>query len=205
MVPKVSEQHVAERRQQIVDAAVVVFADKGFHQATLDDVRQEAGLSKGAVYHYFKSKNAIVEALLDQWRQLDASLFAQVRVLPSSTARLQALVDAAVARVSRRGADAGNRLGLLLWAEALLSPSLMTALNRLTDVGMRGCSAIVREGQAAGEIDPRLDTEEVARVFLGAILGLYTYKAWSPDLDLGPAAKALNVMIMGLRPTHVSA
>lgn len=58
--PDVSE----ERRSQILDAAVAVFARLGFHQARMDDIVQEAGLSKGALYWYFKSKDEIVMAIL---------------------------------------------------------------------------------------------------------------------------------------------
>lgn len=53
-----------ERRSQILDAAVAVFARLGFHQARMDDIVQEAGLSKGALYWYFKSKDEIVMAIL---------------------------------------------------------------------------------------------------------------------------------------------
>ena len=55
MAPKVSEEHMEERRNQILDAAVATFSHKGFHQTTIEDIRLEAGLSRGAVYHYFKS------------------------------------------------------------------------------------------------------------------------------------------------------
>lgn len=58
--PDVSE----ERRNQIMEAATVVFARSGFHEARMDDIAQEAGLSKGALYLYYKSKDAIIAALL---------------------------------------------------------------------------------------------------------------------------------------------
>jgi len=58
--PDVSE----ERRTQILEAAMAVFAQKGFNQARMDDIAQEAGLSKGALYLYYKSKDAIISAIL---------------------------------------------------------------------------------------------------------------------------------------------
>ncbi len=54
----------AERKAQILDAALRVFARKGFHKARMDDIAQEAGLSKGLLYWYFRSKDALIEALL---------------------------------------------------------------------------------------------------------------------------------------------
>lgn len=58
--PDVSE----ERRNQILEAAMAVFARQGFDQARMDDIAQEAGLSKGALYLYYKSKDAIISAIL---------------------------------------------------------------------------------------------------------------------------------------------
>jgi len=58
--PDVSE----ERKNQILEAAMAVFARHGFDEARMDDIAQEAGLSKGALYLYYKSKDAIIAAIL---------------------------------------------------------------------------------------------------------------------------------------------
>jgi AcrR family transcriptional regulator len=58
--PDVSE----ERRNQILEAAMAVFARQGFEQARMDDIAQQVGLSKGTLYLYFKSKDAIISAIL---------------------------------------------------------------------------------------------------------------------------------------------
>jgi AcrR family transcriptional regulator len=61
------------RRDQILQAATVVFARLGFHKARMDDIVEEAGLSKGAVYWYFDSKDEIITTILDRFmdRELD--------------------------------------------------------------------------------------------------------------------------------------
>jgi AcrR family transcriptional regulator len=56
-----------ERKTQILDAAAAVFASKGFHQARMDDIVSESGLSKGAIYWYFKSKNDLVMAIAERF------------------------------------------------------------------------------------------------------------------------------------------
>jgi AcrR family transcriptional regulator len=53
-----------ERRIQILEAAMAVFARQGFDQARMDDIAREVGLSKGALYLYYKSKDAIISAIL---------------------------------------------------------------------------------------------------------------------------------------------
>ena len=54
----------AERTEQIVEAAIAVFSRLGFHKARMDDIAREASLSKGTLYWYFESKDAITKALL---------------------------------------------------------------------------------------------------------------------------------------------
>lgn len=58
--PDVSE----ERKNQILEAALAVFARLGFHESRMDDIASQAGLSKAALYLYYKSKDAIIAALL---------------------------------------------------------------------------------------------------------------------------------------------
>jgi AcrR family transcriptional regulator len=53
----------AVRKNQILDAAMTVFARSGFHEARMDDIVQESGLSKGTLYWYFKSKEEIITAI----------------------------------------------------------------------------------------------------------------------------------------------
>src|SRR5215470_20373145 len=75
--PDVSE----ERKNQILEAALAVFARLGFQQTRMDDIAEKAGLSKGALYLYYKSKDAIIAALLKYFFTHEAK-------------RLQALVEA---------------------------------------------------------------------------------------------------------------
>src|SRR3954469_21945833 len=62
-MPRVSDDHLERRRQQILDAARRCFVRKGFHRTSMQDVFAESGLSAGAVYRYFKSKNEIIHAI----------------------------------------------------------------------------------------------------------------------------------------------
>ena len=59
-MPRVSDEYLEQRRRQILDAAQRCFARKGFHETSMQDVFRESGLSAGAVYRYFKSKNELV-------------------------------------------------------------------------------------------------------------------------------------------------
>ena len=78
--PNVSE----ERKQQILEAAIAVFARLGFRATRMDDVAEQAGLSKGALYLYYKSKDAIIAALL---QHLFAQEFKQLQALVESESK----------------------------------------------------------------------------------------------------------------------
>lgn len=61
-MPRVSDEHLERRRRQILEAARACFIRKGVHETSMQDIFLETGLSAGAVYRYFKSKNEIIEA-----------------------------------------------------------------------------------------------------------------------------------------------
>ncbi|GCE11328.1 TetR/AcrR family transcriptional regulator [Tengunoibacter tsumagoiensis] len=57
---------VEDRREQILDAALRVFAHKGFHRATNKDIAREAGITAGLIYHYFDNKEAVLTSLVEE-------------------------------------------------------------------------------------------------------------------------------------------
>ena len=75
MPPQVTEAHLEARHRQIVEAALVCFTGKGFHQTTMQDICRRAELSPGAVYRYFASKDDIIEAIHAEARAQDAEIF----------------------------------------------------------------------------------------------------------------------------------
>src|SRR5258708_14186610 len=78
--PKVVE----DRREQIIDAAMRVFAEKGFGKATNKDIAREAGITPGLIYYYFESKEALLRAIIETRSpvQMIPSLPPQVFELP---------------------------------------------------------------------------------------------------------------------------
>ncbi len=85
--PKVVE----DRREQIIDAAMRVFSQKGFTRATNKDIAHEAGITPGLIYHYFENKEALLKAVIEERSPLKVfrSLPSQVMALsPESFLRL---------------------------------------------------------------------------------------------------------------------
>ncbi len=81
--PKVVE----DRREQIIDAAMRVFAQKGFTRATNKDIAREAGITPGLIYYYFESKEAVLKAVIEQRSPLRvmASVSAEMLAMPPET------------------------------------------------------------------------------------------------------------------------
>lgn len=63
------QQRSEETRARIIESAIKLFSNRGFNAASVDDICAEAGMSKGAFYHHFESKQALFLALLDGWLQ----------------------------------------------------------------------------------------------------------------------------------------
>src|SRR4051812_12828631 len=118
-MPKVSEQHAAARRRQIVEAANRCFAREGFHRTTMQDIFREAELSPGAVYTYFFGKEDLIRAIADEGLSLARRMFAEAggATLDEVFAQIMDVFDAL-----DEDKALGIRTSIQLWAEALRDP-----------------------------------------------------------------------------------
>ncbi len=197
MSPKVSEKHLEDRRQQILDAAVTSFSRKGFYQATIEDIRLEAGLSRGAVYHYFKSKEDIIDGLRQRSADQTDSIFADVAEIEDPIDNLIGLVDSTLDRIISPASLYANRLALFLWAESLVNRRIME--GQLSSVGSyrHTVEESVRGAQARGYINSDLEPSAIALVITAALFGLQQQLSWEPGLDMNMARRVLNAMLTG--------
>ncbi len=134
-MPKVTDAHRAARRDQILQAAWVCFARKGFHATSMADVIGEAGLSAGAVYLYFRSKEEIIVAVAGEvFGGIEHRLSAYVAQDPPPSP--SDLIDFLVEQpVIARAAAPGDLFSLLLtvWAEASRHPTVNEVARKLLD------------------------------------------------------------------------
>ena len=144
-----SPAYLAERRAHVLAAAARCFAREGFHRTTMQHIVREAGLSPGALYRYFASKEDIVAAIADERHQAERELFRQAQAGDG----LMALASAFLGRLDRPGEREWRRVTVQLWGEALRNPRVMEVapgpdepLRRLTALRARasatgGCRA----------------------------------------------------------------
>jgi TetR/AcrR family fatty acid metabolism transcriptional regulator len=81
MTDTFQQQLITARRNQILDAAAIVFAERGFHPTTIRDVARQAGIADGTIYNYFDSKTAL---LLGIFERMKASILAGSAPLPEN-------------------------------------------------------------------------------------------------------------------------
>lgn len=176
-MPKVSQEHLDARRQQIVEAARARFASHGFARTSMTDLVAESGLSIGAIYRYFSSKDEIVTAICEQ----------------SSSALPTELTTEAVhgflehIRAMARDHDHA-RLITQIYAEAAVSPPLATIVEQQL-FSLRASVAALLVDRAPD------DAARIAEAFVAICNGYGQQLAVRGDLDSAPFSAALMAMI----------
>jgi len=163
-MPRVSAAHEEEVRGRIVGASLRVFADKGFHRATMQDIVRESGLSVGAIYTYFKSKDELFLASCDlSAGQGIGELGERLTAGRTLAERIAISVGYFLDGVD----DVGDAPGLArflvqAWAEAEEEPAVREMLVRRREQFATVGQILIREGIAGGEIPGWVDVEGLA-------------------------------------------
>jgi len=158
-----------EKRRRLLDAAVRVFARKGYHASRVGDIAEEAGVAHGLLYHYFESKDAVLEAI---FRETWGELLAAIRDVEESglPAREQLRqVAAIILRSWKRRPDVVR----VLVREIARSPDLHRRFDELGEL-FAAIERIVALGQADGAFRDELDPRLTSWIFYGALEEILT-------------------------------
>ena len=176
------QQRSQETRQRILAAGRVAFARKGYGQATVEDVALEAGISKGAMYHHFSSKEELFRALFDE--HLASSAPPILEKMEGASSFREAIELMVGAWLSHRREEAGEpQLSTELWAQASREPWAREVVARFHAEVRAAIVAVLRGGQKAGFIRADLDAEATAAILVGLFDGLYLEWIFEPDID----------------------
>jgi AcrR family transcriptional regulator len=170
-VPRVSAQHEQEVRERIVRAATRVFSERGFHRATMQDIVRASGLSVGAIYTYFKSKDELILAGCDLITDQEMTELAR-RIAPvdSFRERIAIAVGFVFDQIELESWQLGStRLLALAWAEADTSPAIREMLLRRRREIHGVAVGLIQEGIARGEFPAWLEIDRTAAA-LGALI-----------------------------------
>jgi AcrR family transcriptional regulator len=194
----------AERRdqqiQRILEAAQACFVRSGFQGASMQQICAECGMSPGALYRYFPSKEAIVAAICAADREDDMTCFGALR---DATSAVDGLVQGAMAHITHTH----EKRSAALFAE-MRSESNRNATIRDTVDGHKQEIAgmivpLVTGAIERGEIDPPVDVQTLMAVLMSVGEGIAINDLPARGIPLDQLEAALRAMVVGmLRPTE---
>jgi TetR/AcrR family transcriptional regulator, fatty acid metabolism regulator protein len=190
---------VEDKRRQLLDAAVRVFARKGFHASRVGDIAEEAGVAHGLLYHYFKSKDQVLEAVFhENWSVLLARI-ASVEETDEPAADQLRHIATIVLRTWLHLPDVVR----VVIREFGRSPELEERLGELTQP-INAIQRVIERGIERGEFRSDIDPRFAAAVVYGSIDELLT--AWvlgrlpAEEEDVAAAERTLlEVSLLGLQ------
>jgi AcrR family transcriptional regulator len=182
-MPKVSDAHLAARRRQILDAAARCFVRNGFHQTSMQDVIKEAGLSVGAFYRYFKSKNELITAIAgERIGEVETTLDGLLALdplppLPEMIERVLEIVDA--------NADRGDtaRIAVQVWGEAVHDAEVGALVAEIYGRIRARAVTMAERARAAGRLPADAETEAVGAALFGLVQGYILQRLLVGDVD----------------------
>ena len=189
-----------ERREEILRAALAVFARKGLAAAKISDVAQAAGLSHGLVYHYFESKEAIYAALVEElFARVNADLDAIAACDRTPLARIRAFVEHRLARLAVEPEMFRLVVQAFLHPDAI-PPSTREVLERFAGRCLHVMAAAIREGQASGEIVAG-EPESLAAALFAVMNGLSMSQLFELDVPrVVPGVEVILGLLIPARP-----
>jgi TetR/AcrR family transcriptional regulator, fatty acid metabolism regulator protein len=158
-----------DKRRLLLDAAVRVFARKGYHAARVGDIAEEAGVAYGLLYHYFDSKEDVLRSVFrETWRALIGTIKSVEQAGDPPREQLRKVAEILL-RSWRRDPD----LVRVLVLEVTRSPLLPGEMDEIAE-SFAAIQAIVERGQADGTMRSDVDARLASYVFYGAIEELLT-------------------------------
>lgn len=175
----------SERRAQLLDSALGVFVEKGYHQAAMDDIAASAGVSKPVLYQHFPGKLDLYLALLDQ--SSDALLAALDAAL-KSTSDNKLRVSATVATYFDFVDDPGGAFRLIFESDLTNEPGVRTRVDRANDACAAALSQVIAEDTGL--------TEAEATLLAAGLLGMAQTAArhWLREAGRIPKSEAARLV-----------
>jgi TetR/AcrR family transcriptional repressor of uid operon len=180
-----------QKRGEILGAAIRCFIRDGFRGASTTDICAEAGISPGHLYHYFPSKEAIIEAMIDMGVAHAAQRFEKILAAPDVIEALLADIEETSLRF--RPAQILNLDGL---AEAARNPEFAKIIERHTEAVRRMWRDFLRQAQSQGRVDSGLDPDATANILIAIIDGSRAMPIRNPKLDIKQSAAHLKTMLV---------
>jgi TetR/AcrR family fatty acid metabolism transcriptional regulator len=163
------QRATGNKRKRILDAAVRVFAKKGFYATRVSEVARAAGVADGTIYLYFKSKDELLVSLFeDRVERLLAYLQRELPAISGASERLRRIIELELGLLEDER-DLAEVVTVILRQSTKLmkeyaAPKFMAYLDAI--------ASVVAQGQASGELRPDVSPHLAARAIFGALDGI---------------------------------
>jgi TetR/AcrR family transcriptional regulator, repressor for uid operon len=166
-----------ERLDAILAAALRCFRREGFHGASISRICAEAGISPGHLYHYFDSKEAIVEAIVQGDRERIRGMLDQLATAPDP---VEALMRAILTPSLEQRLQIDGVLTLEIYAEAARNPRIAAIVNDFNAHAQASVANLLAALQRDGTVDPDAQPDRVASFLISVAEGLMLREAVDP-------------------------
>lgn len=195
-----------ERRRQIIEAALAVFARKGFDGATNKDIAHEAGVTPGLIYHYFEDKRALFGAIFAEHGPISAAI--NLLSAPDMQEMDPPVALATLASAIVAGLESTVNLGhfRLMSGEAMRDPEIKEIFNATIATAVQAIAGYLAGQMERGRLR-HLDPLLVAQLFLGSLMSCVMRRTIIGDPALLTysreqiAATAVDLALHGLQPS----
>ncbi|TCR67472.1 TetR/AcrR family transcriptional regulator [Bosea sp. BK604] len=193
-MPKISDEKRAARRAQILEAAWSCFQREGLHATTMDDIIRASGLSAGAVYSYYPSKDKLIMAAVTTSLSGLSALIEPILKAepPPSPDDFVRQVTATIAGFTARDGYDLKRIALLGWSEAQRNERLRETMRGFY-LAFRGRLAdLVGSWRRSGLVGESVPEQDMAKALMSIILGFVVQAAILGDVDGAALASGLD-------------
>src|SRR6478735_2289012 len=168
-----------DRRVQILDAAIVCCAKRGFHQTSMHDISAAAGISVGLIYRYFANKEAVISAMADRHKNEIQEVLERARQAPTLLESLEILFTAHCCENSPKVLSA---FVVDLYAEASRNPAIADLVRDVLDTAMEGVTDLIaRSPEAKAGATHALEPHELAELIFAVARGMLMLDVLQPQ------------------------
>lgn len=171
-MPKISEAQKNERKQIILDAALAVFGEKGYSEASMDDIVRASGISKGGIYTYFHSKESILLEIAEQRFKARNQLVDSLKAEESVVSQLEKYMRWLLESLKYPEIIRNARFTFEFWAVLSRNPGssdLSVERYRRFEADLK---AVFERGIATGELRPDLNISSAVLHLLSGLDGI---------------------------------
>jgi AcrR family transcriptional regulator len=195
-MPRVSAEHRAARREEIIDATIRCVAREGFHKTTMAAVIAESGLSAGAVYGYFKGKDELIRATAERAVGTVTGTLHAVATGPGpvSVAGALGVLLQALEALAAQHDGAFPRVAVQAWAEALRDDQVARLVRAQVESLRSGWREVLERIRRDGGLAADADLDTMAQVVTGMLPGYVLQRLMIGDVDPATYAAALAAL-----------